>query len=200
LRSSSDPSLPVIVWVGGAVPGAWLAWRFVSDDLGANPLAEVLNASGELAIKSLLLCLACTPLRIVFGMRWVMPARKHLGLLAAIYAFAHAALYVFVDRYGEWATLWADVLDRPFILVGAVAATLLVPLSVTSFARVRRRMHPRAWVRLHKLVFAVGVLAVVHYVLRAKKDVSTALAHGAVLALLLLVRAYEALRPRLPTD
>jgi sulfoxide reductase heme-binding subunit YedZ len=186
------------VWAGGLVPGAWLGWRFVRDDLGANPVAEVLNASGELAIKCLLLCLACTPLRIVFGMRWIMPARKHLGLLAAAYAFTHATLYVVVDRYGEWGTLWTDVLDRPFILVGALAASMFVPLTITSFGRVRRRMKPRTWVRLHKLVFAVGVLAVVHYVLRAKKDVSTAVAHGAVLAALLLVRAYDALRGRAP--
>jgi sulfoxide reductase heme-binding subunit YedZ len=75
---------------------------------------------------------------------------------------------------------------------------MFVPLTITSFGRVRRRMKPRTWVRLHKLVFAVGVLAVVHYVLRAKKDVSTAVAHGAVLAALLLVRAYDALRGRAP--
>jgi methionine sulfoxide reductase heme-binding subunit len=187
------------VWVGGLFPGAWLAGRFAADDLGANPVSEVLDASGELAIKCLLVCLACTPLRIVFGMRWVMPARKHLGLLAATYAFIHAALYIGVDRFGEWGTLWSDILERPFILVGAVAASMLVPLTITSFGRVRRRMKPRSWVRLHKLVFAVGVLAVVHYVLRAKKDATTALLHGAVLALLLGVRVYDALRTRLPT-
>jgi methionine sulfoxide reductase heme-binding subunit len=189
----------VVVWAGGLLPGAWLGWRFVSDDLGANPVAEVLDASGELALKTLLLCLACTPLRIVFGMRWIMPARKHLGLLAATYAFMHAALYVGVDRFGEWATLWSDVLDRPFILVGALAASMLVPLTITSIGRVRRRMKPRSWVRLHKLVFAIAVLAVVHYVMRAKKDVTTAIAHGAVLGVLLAVRGYAAL-VRSPKD
>lgn len=195
-RASSGPSLPVVVWIGGLFPAAWYALRWARNDFGANPVAEMLNATGELAIKTLLLCLACTPLRLLLGWTSPMRMRKHLGLLCAFYATMHFSLYIGVDRYGEWATLVDDVLGRPFILVGALALALLVPLVVTSFQKVRRTMKPRTWVRLHQLVYVVGGLAVLHFVMRAKKDMTVALLHGAVFAFLMGVRIVDAWRKR----
>ena len=201
LKSTSDAgggaSLPWIVWLGGLFPGAWHAARWAQNDFGANPIAEMLNATGELAIKTLLLCLACTPLRLLFGWTSPMRMRKHLGLLCALYATVHFSLYIGVDRYGEWATLLDDISGRPFVIVGALALTLLMPLVVTSFNKVRRRLKPRAWVRLHKLVYVVGGLAVLHFVMRSKKDLTVALLHGAVFALLMGVRVVDAWRKRL---
>ena len=173
------------------MPAAWLGFRWAQNELGANPVGEALNASGELALKSLLLCLACTPLRVFAGSTWPMKARKHLGLLAAAYAGMHAFLYVGVDHYGEWSSLIGDMLENPFIIVGSVAATLLVPLTVTSFQAMRRRLKPRTWVRLHQLVYVIGVLAIVHFVMRAKKDATEAWLHGAVLAVLLGLRVVD---------
>lgn len=189
------------------MPAAWLGFRWAQNELGANPVGEALNASGELALKSLLLCLACTPLRVFAGLTWPMKARKHLGLLAAAYAGMHAFLYVGVDHYGEWSSLIGDMLENPFIIVGSVAATLLVPLTVTSFQAMRRRLKPRTWVRLHQLVYVIGVLAIVHFVMRAKKDATEAWLHGAVLAVLLGLRVVDSFlrrsrrsRAGLPTD
>ncbi len=184
------------MWLGGLSPGAWYAARWAQNDFGANPVAEMLNALGELAIKTLLLCLACTPLRIIFGWTKPMRMRKHFGLLAAAYATAHFALYIGVDRYGEWATLLQDVLSRPFVIVGALAFALLMPLVVTSFNQVRRRIKPRSWVRLHKLVYVVGGLAVLHFVMRSKKDLTVALLHGAAFGILMAVRVWDLWRKR----
>ncbi|NUP11586.1 MAG: sulfoxide reductase heme-binding subunit YedZ [Polyangiaceae bacterium] len=178
------------------MPAAMLALRGFTGDLGANPVAEALNACGELAIKVLLLCLACTPLRIVFGWTWQMRARKHLGLLAFTYASLHFGIYVGLDKVGALSSILADIVERPFIIVGLTAFLLLVPLAVTSTKSAIKKLGGKRWNRLHQLVYVVAVLAMVHFVMRAKKDTTEAYAHGAVLALLLGVRVVDRVRRR----
>lgn len=177
--------------MGGLVPGASLIHRGLTGGLGANPIAEALNACGELAIKLLLLTLACTPVRILTGASWPIRARKHLGLLAFTYACAHLGVYVGLDRAGELETFIADLTERPFIMVGMAAFTLLVPLAITSTKGWIQRLGARRWRRLHKLVYIAAVLAIVHFVMRAKEDTTEAAIHGVVLAVLLGVRVYD---------
>lgn len=159
-------------------------------------MAEALNACGELAIKLLLLTLACTPARIVFGWTWQMRARKHLGLLAFAYATLHLFVYAGLDRAGALGTIVSDLTEHPFIIVGLAAFTLLVPLAATSSKGAIKRLGARRWNRLHQLVYVIGVLAVIHFYMRAKKDTTEALVHGGVLFLLLGVRVVEKLRRR----
>lgn len=156
----------------------------------------MLNACGELAIKLLLLCLACTPLRILTGSPWPMRARKHLGLLAFTYASLHLSVYVGFDRLGDLRGILEDVTERPFIAVGMTAFLLLVPLAATSSQRAIKRLGGRRWNRLHKLVYVAAVLAVIHFIMRAKKDVTEAVLHGLVLALLFAVRIADKLKKR----
>ena len=188
--------LPWALWMGGLMPFAILVARAAGDQLGANPVAEVLNACGELAIKLLLLCLACTPARILTGSPWPMRARKHLGLLAFTYAALHLGVYLGLDKLGDLGSVVGDVLERPFIAVGMLAFALLVPLALTSNQRAIKRLGGRRWARLHKLVYAVAVLAVIHFILRAKKDVTEAAVHGLILAFLFAVRVGDALKRR----
>lgn len=171
-----------------------LAVRAATDQLGADPIAEGLNALGDLAIKCLLLCLACTPARILFGATWPLAVRKHLGLLAFAYALLHFGVYVLIDRAGELGTLFEDITKRPFIVVGFVALLLLVPLAATSSKAAIKKLGGRRWNRLHKLVYAIAILAVVHFIMRAKKDVTEAALHGGVLAFLLAVRIVDKLK------
>ncbi len=186
--------LPWALWLGGLAPGALLLHRALTGGLGANPIAEALDACGELAIKLLLLCLACTPLRIVFGWTVQMRARKHLGLLAFGYALAHFGVYLGLDRLGDLRSVPSDLVERPFILIGFAALVLLVPLAATSSARMIRRLGARRWNRLHALVYVVGILAATHFFMRAKKDVTEAGAHALVLAVLLGVRVFDRAR------
>lgn len=178
------------------MPGASLLVRALTDNLGPDPVADGLNACGELAIKCLLLCLACTPLRIVAGWTLQMRARKHLGLLAFGYALAHFSVYLFVDHRGAIAEAIKEMLDKPFTLVGLAAFTLLLPLAFTSTKGAIKRLGGKRWNRLHQLVYVVGVLAVIHYVMRAKKDATEAMIHGAILAVLLAVRVWDKVRRR----
>ncbi len=184
------------MWLGGALPGASLLVRGLTGDLGPNPVSEALNACGELAIKLLLLTLACTPARIVFGWAWPLRVRKHLGLLAFAYAVAHFFVYVGLDRAGALGTIVADISERPFIIVGLAALALLVPLAATSSKRAIQRLGGRRWNRLHQLVYVIAILAVVHFFMRAKKDTTEALAHGGVLLVLLAVRGVDTLKRR----
>ncbi|HTJ83270.1 MAG TPA: protein-methionine-sulfoxide reductase heme-binding subunit MsrQ [Polyangiaceae bacterium] len=193
-RNDPNAWIPWALWGGGLLPGATLLYRGLTGDLGANPISEGLNACGELAIKLLLLCLACTPLRIVFGFTAQMRARKHLGLLAFTYAMAHFSVYLGLDRLGDLASVPADVAERPFILVGFLALCLLVPLAITSSVKMVKRLGARRWNRLHSAIYVIGILAVVHFVMRAKKDVTEAAIHGAVLAVLLGVRVFDKVR------
>lgn len=183
--------LPWAVWLGGLFPAVMLGWRGFTGTLGANPVTDALNACGELAIKVLLLSLACTPLRIVFGATWPLRIRKHLGLLAFAYATLHLGVYVGLDRAGALGAILKDFTERPFIIVGLLAFLLLVPLAATSWKGAVKKLGGRRWNRLHQLVYVIAVLAVVHFIMRAKKDITEPLLHGGVLVVLLGVRVYD---------
>lgn len=189
--------LSFATYLGGLVPFVIIVYRGLTDDLGANPISEALNAWGEYAVKLLLLSLACTPARIVFGATWPLKVRKALGLLAFTYASFHLVTYVVLDRNLDLRAVVNDVWKRPFIALGMTAYALLVPLAVTSTKAMLQRMGAKRWQLLHRLVYAIAVIAIIHYVMRQKKDTTVALMHGAALALLLAVRVYDWIRRRL---
>lgn len=180
------------------MPAVLLLVRGLRGDLGANPISEGLNACGELAVKTLLLSLACTPARILTGATWPIRVRKSLGLLAFTYASLHLLTYVGLDQRFDLAAIGRDVVKHPFIAIGMTAFALLVPLAVTSTKRMLQRLGAKRWQRLHKLVYVIGVLAIIHYTMKQKEDVTVPLVHGAVLAFLLGVRVYDAVRRRGP--
>ena len=188
--------LPYATYLGGLVPFGIIVYRALTGDLGANPISDALDAWGEYAVKLLLLSLACTPARIVTGATWPLRVRKALGLLAFTYASIHLVTYVAIDQSLDLRGVMRDVWKRPFIALGMSAYVLLVPLAATSTKRALQWLGARRWRLLHRLVYAVAVLAIVHYVMRQKKDATVALVHGGVLAVLLAVRIFDAFQRR----
>lgn len=182
------------VLIGGLVPLFALLLGAVRGTLGANPIAEVLNQLGLVALIFLIASLAATPLKSVFGITEVLRVRRMLGLFAFFYASLHFLTYLLLDRLGELDTLLEDIVKRPFITVGFVAWLLLVPLAVTSTKGMIKRLGGKRWQRLHQLSYLVGVLAVVHFLWRVKKDASEPIAYGLVLGILLVVRLRGFLR------
>jgi sulfoxide reductase heme-binding subunit YedZ len=187
--------VPAVV-TGSLVPLAVMAWRAAAGRLGANPIATALNQLGLLSLVLLLASLACTPLRLASGWTWPARVRRALGLAAFFAALLHFLVYVALDQGFDLAALIADLAERPFILVGFVALVLLVPLALTSTKRSVTALGYVAWSRLHRVVYLIGVLGVVHFYMRVKQDTSLPIAFGLVLALLFAVRLLGAYQKR----
>jgi methionine sulfoxide reductase heme-binding subunit len=188
-RAVPDGWLKPGVLLGALAPLAVLVVGALRGTLGANPISEVINQLGLLALILLIASLAATPLKLLLGWTWPLRIRRLLGLLAFFYATLHMLSYVVVDRWGELATLAEDIAKRPFITVGLLAWALLVPLALTSTRASIKRLGFKTWQRLHRLSYLAGVLAIVHFVWRVKKDSTEPLTYAAILAVLLAVRA-----------
>ena len=165
------------------------------DSLGADPVAAITHATGDWALRLLLASLAMTPLRHWTGRPWPIRFRRLLGLYAFFYASLHFATYLVLDLGGYWAQVFDDIVKRPYITVGFSAWLLLLPLAITSTRGWIRRLG-RRWGQLHKLVYLIGVLAVLHYLWLVKSDLREPLLYAAVLAVLLGSRAWRAWRRR----
>jgi sulfoxide reductase heme-binding subunit YedZ len=176
------------VFAGALAPLAAILWNATHGNLGANPVAEALNELGLTALVFLVASLACTPVREVLDWPWAVGLRRMLGLFAFFYALLHAATYSLVDQRGNLRAIFADVTKRPFIIAGFSAFLILIPLAATSTANAVRRLGFPRWKRLHRLVYLAGGLAIVHFVLRVKKDVREPVVYGVVLGILLLTR------------
>jgi methionine sulfoxide reductase heme-binding subunit len=195
-RFDPYPWLKPGVVVGALVPLAVLVGDAVRGELGADPVAIALNRLGLLALILLLACLTATPLRLLFGVSWPLRIRRLLGLLAFFYASLHFLVYAWVDQGWAWSDIATDVAKRPFITVGFFALLALVPLAVTSNARARRKLGPRRWQLLHRLVYVAAALAALHFFWRVKRDVTEPLVYGGVLGVLLWIRLRASLAKR----
>ena len=191
----------LLVHLLALTPVAILAWQFYdvwktgSDALGADPVAEIEHRLGIWALRFLMLTLAITPLRQLTGWSVLVRFRRMLGLYAFAYASLHFAAYLGLDLRGFWAQVFEDIVKRPYITVGFIAWLLLVPLAVTSTTGWIKRLG-RNWSRLHKLVYVIAVLAVLHFWWLVKSDLREPALYAAIAAVLLGWRAWKALKAR----
>ena len=182
------------------LPATILAWQFHdvwttgSDALGADPVAEIEHRTGLWALRLLMITLAITPLRQLTGQPVLIRFRRLLGLYAFFYATLHLAVYLGLDLRGYWTQIFEEIAKRPYITVGFTAWLLLVPLAVTSTQGWIRRLG-RNWGKLHKTVYAIGVLAVLHFWWVVKSDIREPLLYAGILAVLLGWRAWKRFSP-----
>ncbi|HJO34809.1 MAG: protein-methionine-sulfoxide reductase heme-binding subunit MsrQ [Pseudomonadota bacterium] len=179
--------LKPVVFMLLLLPAALLLAGLLRGTLGADPVATLLWQTGLWALRLLLASLAVTPLQRLTGWRWPIRWRRQLGLFAFFYACLHLAVYAVFDRSLDLAAVWEDIVERPFITVGALAFLLLVPLAATSTRGAVRRLGPR-WQQLHRLVYLAAGLAVLHYLWLVKADLRPPLIYAGILAVLLLLR------------
>ncbi len=187
LRHGLKPTVFVLC----LVPLAMLVGWGLRGELGANPIEEITHQTGDWALRLLLVTLAVTPLRRLTGWTQPMRVRRMLGLFAFFYACLHLLTYLWLDQFFDWGEILKDIVKRPFITVGFAAFVLLVPLAVTSTRGMMRRLG-RRWQALHRAVYLVGVLAVVHYWWLVKADVRDPFFYAALLAVLLGYRLVHA--------
>jgi sulfoxide reductase heme-binding subunit YedZ len=173
--------------LGALIPLVLLIWDYSQNQLTVNPIQEATFRTGKTALILLVLSLAATPLNIVFGLKKLLPLRKPLGLYAFLYVSLHFLIFVWIDYGLNLKFLQEGLLEKRYALVGLAAFTLLIPLALTSTQGWMRRLG-KNWKRLHRLVYLVGVLAVIHFVWLVKSDVREPLAYGAAVLLLLLIR------------
>ena len=187
-------ALKVVVWVVALTPVAGLLYGVWTDDLTVNPIEYVTRELGETALRLLLASLALTPLRILFGISWPVTLRRLVGLFAFSYLCLHFAVWIVLDHFFDWRTMGDDIVKRPWITVGVAALLLLVPLAATSTTGMIKRLGGVAWRRLHRLVYVAATLGVLHYIWLAKKVLIQPWVYAAVLAVLLGIRAGDAVR------
>lgn len=168
-------------------PAAYLLWAALNDQLGANPAEALIRQSGEMTLRCLLLTLAVTPLREITGWAALARFRRMLGLLSFTWGVLHLLSYSWLDMGLELGDIVRDIIKRPFILVGSLTLLLMVPLAATSFNAAIKALGAAKWKRLHQLVYAIGILAIVHFMwMRSGKNVYGAvLVYGSILVMLL---------------
>lgn len=180
------------------LPFAWLLAGALRDTLGANPAEALLRSTGDWTLRFLCTVLAVTPLRQALGLTALARFRRMLGLYVFFYALLHLLCYAWFDMGLDWGDIVQDIPRRPFILVGFAALLLLALLAATSPHAVLRAMGGKRWQRLHRLVYAVVPLVLLHFFwLRAgKNNFAEVAVYAAILALLLAWRVGRALRTR----
>ena len=184
-------------------PAAILGWQIWQEfstgqgGLGADPVAEIEHRLGLWALRLLLIALSVTPLRQLTGQAVLLRFRRLLGLYAFFYASLHLAAYLVLDLRGYWTQIFEEIAKRPYITVGFLAWLLLIPLAVTSTQGMMRRLG-RLWGRLHQLVYAIAVLAVLHFWWLVKSDIREPALYAGILAALLGWRLWKRLSKPAP--
>lgn len=184
------------------VPFARLVWLAVTDGLGANPVEFVVRSLGTWTLVFLCITLAVTPLRWATGWVWVLRLRRMLGLFAFFYATLHLLAVAGIDLGFDWTAIVKDIAKRPFITVGFAAYVLLIPLAATSTNAMVRALGGRNWQRLHRLVYVIALLALVHYWWHkaGKNDFAQPTVYAVIIGLLLGVRLVRWVKDRRPTS
>ena len=173
-------------WTGCLLPLAWIVLDGFTDGLGAEPIEELTHRTGYTALVLLMLSLAVTPARRLTGWNGIAPIRRTLGLCAFGYALLHFGIYL-ADQGFAWEFIGEDIAERPYVTVGFLALVLLVPLALTSTRASIRRLGKR-WQTLHRLVYVVGLLGVLHFLWLVKKDLREPLVFLAIYLALMAFR------------
>ena len=181
-----------------AWPACWLLWAAFHDQLGPNPAEALIRQSGDWALRALCVALAVTPLRVITGQVLLMRFRRMLGVNVFVYAALHMLSYAWLDMGLDLEDIARDIAKRPFILVGFLALLVLIALAATSFNKAVRWLGAQRPQVLHRGVYPVAALAVLHfYWMRAGKNNQTeVLIYGAILATLLGWRVWHWWRKR----
>jgi len=179
--------LHLAVHIGSAIPLLVGLWDFWQRNLGANPILEITHRTGKTAILLLILSLAVSPLRQLLKWSQINKLRRPLGLWAGFYALVHFSIYVVLDYGFQWKALLANSLTNFFILFGFTTGLILLVLSITSLTYFLKKMG-KNWKKLHRFVYAAGILAALHFILAVKPGVLRPWPYALAITLLLLYR------------
>lgn len=192
------PLAKPVVFVASLLPFAWLLYGAFTNNLGANPAEYLIRSTGDWTLRFLCITLAVTPLRVVTGTPPLARFRRMLGLFVYFYVVLHLLSYSWFDMGFDVGDIIKDIIKRPFILVGFAAFLLLTPLAATSFNRAIKALGAKRWQTLHKLVYVIAGLGILHFfwMRSGKNDYAEVAIYAAILAVLLGWRFVRHLRSR----
>lgn len=181
-----------VLFVAALLPFARLVLFTFTDRLGANPIEFITRNTGDWTLYFLCLTLAVTPLRRLTKQNWLIRVRRMLGLFAFFYASLHFTTFLWFDHFFDIDEMIRDVVKRPFITVGFTAFLLLIPLAVTSTNSMVRRLGGKRWQWLHRAVYLIAMLAILHFwwMKAGKNDFAEPILLGSIVGLLLFSRLY----------
>lgn len=190
--------LRAALFAASLLPLARLFYLGFSGGLGANPVEFVIRSLGTWTLIALVVTLSVTPLRLATGWVWLLRLRRMFGLFAFFYALLHFSAYLWLDQWFDLTAIVKDIVKRPYITVGFAGFLLLVPLALTSTHGWVRRLGGRNWQRLHRLVYAIAVLAILHFWWQrtSKNSLDEPLVYAVLIGALLGVRLLRWWRSR----
>ena len=193
LRPIAKPTLFVL----SLLPLAWLLYGAIANTLGANPAEALIRSTGDWTLRFLCLTLTVTPLRQLSGWNALARLRRMLGLFTFFYGCMHFLCFAWLDMGFDLDAILKDIPKRPFILVGTTALLLMLPLALTSFNRAIKALGAARWQALHKAVYAVALLAILHFfwMRAAKHNFAEVAVYAAIIFTLLGWRVWKRFRP-----
>ena len=192
------PAAKPAVFLLCLLPFAWLFYAALTNQLGANPAEALIRATGDWTLRSICIVLAVTPLRVISGTPALARFRRMFGLFAYFYVLVHLLSYSWFDMAFDVSDIAKDIVKRPFILVGFAAFLLLTPLAATSFNAAIKAMGARRWQLLHKLVYVIAGLGLLHFfwMRSGKNDFAEVFIYAGIIAVLLGWRLHQFLNKK----
>lgn len=193
-KKTIDRRLKPLLFVVLCLPALWLGWQWIlaleghPSALGFNPIEYTNRFLGDWALRILIFALAMRPLAILTGSALPIRFRRMTGLIAFSYVCLHVTNFLAVDLFFDWSAFWQDVLERNFITLGMIAVVLLLPLVMTSTKKMVKRLGGRNWQRLHRAVYVINILAVVHFMMMVKGNQSEPKIYLVIVLILLAIR------------
>lgn len=181
------PAAKPVVFVACLLPFFWLFYGALTNQLGANPAEALIRATGDWTLRFLCIVLAITPLRVIGHLPGLARFRRMLGLFVYFYVAVHLLSYSWFDMGFDLADIVKDIIKRPFILVGFAAFLLLTPLAATSFNAAIRKLGAKRWQMLHKLIYLIAGLGILHFfwMRSGKNDFAEVSVYAGIIAVLL---------------
>ena len=196
LEAATIARIKAATFVVCLAPLALLIWRGFSGGLTPNPIEFITHTTGWWTLAFLMITLAVTPLRRLLDMPWLLRLRRMLGLYAFFYASLHFLTWLVVDQFFDWEAIVKDIAKRPYITVGFSAFLFLLPLAATSTNAMVRRLGAARWQSLHRLVYVIAILGVIHFWWLVKKDIREPVVFAMILTVLLGARLVVLWRKR----
>lgn len=185
-----------LVFVLCSIPAAILVFDIATGNISADPIEDLTRVTGIWGLRLLLITLAITPLRFITGINQIVMLRRMLGVFAFFYILLHFLTWLVIDNFFDFQRIIEDIIERYYILFGSLAFVMLIPLAITSTNRMVRWVGAKRWTKLHKLIYPISILGIVHFYLQVKADITEPVIHGAILAILLGYRVWK--KPRKP--